>query len=139
MKGSIATHVLYVPPFPIPVTAALAAIGPPPPSLPPARRGYAAVAVADSTFVRRRRRRQHRSLRSGVAILVGPRRGRGRGRSLEMLPVARCAALPLSLPPHDPSFLPSFLPSFRRRRASAVGPRPSVVRRAAPLCGILPG
>ena len=52
MKGSIATHVLYVPPFPIPVTAALAAIGPPPPSLPPARRGYATVAVADLTFVR---------------------------------------------------------------------------------------
>ena len=126
MKGSIATHVLYVPPFPIPVTAALAAIGPPPPSLPPARRGYAAVAVADSTFVRRRRRRQHRSLRSGVAILVGPRRGRGRGRSLEMLPVARCAALPLS---SLPTTLPSSL-HFLLLSADAAPPRSALARRS---------
>ena len=130
MKGSIATHVLYVPPFPIPVTAALAAIGPP--SLPPARRGCAAVAVADSTFVRRRDAGGGNTARF-VLVLPSLSALGAVGAAAGLLSCCPSPAAPPSLYPslsHDPSFLPSFLPSFRRRRASAVAVgRPSPVGR----------
>ena len=106
MEGSIATHVLYVPPFPIHVTAALAGNGPPPPPHPPP-----ASAVADSTFGPTDNAvASGGNTASGVAFLVS--------RSFQLLP----AFLP-SLPP-PPSPPPSFISSFFPPSSSSPPPPP---------------
>ena len=104
MEGSIATRVLYVPPFPIHVTAALAANGPPPPA-------SAAVAVADSAFAPTDNAvASGGNTTSSVAFV--------RSRSVQLLPPSPA--------PLFPSFLPSFLSSFFPPSPSiAIGP-PSV-------------